>query len=171
MLESSTRCAAKADGFLKQSTSDPCIYTSTTESDGVFILAVYVDDILSAGKSQQKIEQVKADLGNRFQLGELHYFLGVQQRTEGIWIGQPAYTQAVVKNIWHGMLQTTVGSGTKLFKATEESEMADTTLYQSAVGSMLHLSGWTRPDIPFAMSNVARFCSSPRLQSNVSSGT
>ena len=36
-------------GF-KQSTSDPCIYTSNT-TDGLFILAVYVDDILVAGKS------------------------------------------------------------------------------------------------------------------------
>ena len=33
--------------------------------------------------------------------------------------------------------------------------------YQSAVGSLLHVSGWTRPDIAFAVSNVARFCSSP----------
>ena len=65
---------------------------------------MYVDDILLAGKSQHKIAQVKADLGKLFQLkdmGELHYFLGVsvQLRAEGIWIGQPAYTQAVVKKI------------------------------------------------------------------------
>ena len=33
-------------GF-KQSTSDPCVYTST--SDGLFVLAVYVADILLAG--------------------------------------------------------------------------------------------------------------------------
>ena len=66
-------------GF-KQSTSDPCIYTSKTKLDGLFILAVYVDDILLAGKSQQKLAQVKADLRKRFQLkdmDELHYFLGV----------------------------------------------------------------------------------------------
>ena len=102
-LKQSPRCwnqaidaQLKLMGF-KQSTSDPCICTSTTESDGLFILAVYVDDILLAGKSQQKIAQVKADLGKRFQLkdmGELHYFLGVsvQQRAEGIWIGELAYT-------------------------------------------------------------------------------
>ena len=85
-LKQSPRCwnqaidaQLKLMGF-KQSTSDPCICTSTTESDGLFILAVYVDDILLAGKSQHKIAQVKADLGKRFQLkdmGELHYFLGV----------------------------------------------------------------------------------------------
>ena len=82
-------------GF-KQSVSDPCIY-----ADGLFILAVYVDDILLAGKSQQKINQVKADLGKCFTLkdmGELNYFLGVSVKhnlkTGKTWISQPAYTKS-----------------------------------------------------------------------------
>ena len=69
-LKQSPRCwnqaldaQLKLMGF-KQSTSDPCIYTSTTDD-----LAVYVDDILLAGKSQQAIAQVKADLGKRFRYG------------------------------------------------------------------------------------------------------
>ena len=172
-LKQSPRCLNQAlDAQLKlmgfkQSKSDPCIYTSVTESYGVFILAVYVDDILLAGKSQQKIAQVKADLGKQFQLkdmSELHYFLGVsvQQCAEGIWIGQPAYIQALIKKF--GMehcksANTPVTPGTKLLKATEQSEIVDATLYQSAVGSLLQLSGWSRPDIAFAVSNVARFCS------------
>ena len=82
--------------IFKQSASDPCIYTST--SDGLFILAVYVDDILLAGRSQRKIAQVKATLGKLFQvkdMGELHYFLGVSVKqnseTGETWISQPAY--------------------------------------------------------------------------------
>ena len=55
-------------GF-KQSTSDPYVYTST--ADGRFILGVYVDDILLAGRSQQMIDQVKAELGKRFQVKDL----------------------------------------------------------------------------------------------------
>ena len=109
-LKQSPRCwnraldtQLKTMGF-KQSASDPCIYTSTT--DDPFILAVYVDDILLAAKSQQKIDQVKADLGKQFHvkdMGELHYFLGVcvkqNPETGKIWIGQQAYTEAVIKSL------------------------------------------------------------------------
>ena len=128
-----------------------------------------MDDILLVGKSEQKIAHVKADLGKRFLLkdmGELHYFLevSVRQHSERTWIGQPAYTQAVLKKF--GMencepARTPVSSGLKLLKATDESDSADATMYQSAVGNLLYLSGWTRPDIAFAVSNVARFWSNP----------
>ncbi len=174
-LKQSPRCWNQAlDTKLKMmnftpSKSDPCIYLSTTDS--LFILAVYVDDILLAGKSQEKIAQVKSELGSHIQvkdMGELHYFLGVsvEQNTEtgDTWIGQPAYTQAVIKKF--GLenskpVSTPVNPGTKLLKASDESETVDETLYQSAVGSLLYLSGWTRPDIAFSVNSVARFCSKP----------
>ena len=41
--------------------------------------------------------------------------------------------------------------------------MADQELYQSAVGSLLHLSTKTRPDIAYAVGNVARFSSTDTL--------
>lgn len=174
-LKQSPRCwnqtldaRLKVMGF-QQSTSDPCIYTSESKSDGIFILAVYVDDILLAGKSEQKIARVKADLGSSFQLkdlGLLKYFLGVSvnRHDNKTWIGQPAYTRAIVSKF--GMEQckparTPVSTGTKLLKSVEQSEVIDVSLYQSVVGSLLYLSGWTRPDISFAVSYVARFCSKP----------
>jgi hypothetical protein len=115
-LKQSPRCwnraldtQLKTMGF-KQSASDPCIYTST--NDGLFILAVYFDDILLASKSQQRIDQIKADLGKQFHvkdMGELHYFLGVgvkqNPETGKIWIGQQAYTEAI-QEAWNGAFQT-----------------------------------------------------------------
>ena len=174
-LKQSSRCWSQVlDAQLKkmglqQSPSDPCIYTS--KKDGLFIIAIYVDDILLAAKSEKKIAQVKCDLAKRFQLkdmGELHYFLGVNikqnSETGKTWIGQPEYTKAMLKKF--GMenckpANTPIASETKLLKATDDSKRVDTKLYQSAVGCLLYLSGWTRPDIAYSVSSVARFCSDP----------
>ena len=106
---------------------------------------------------------MKTALSQKFNVkdfGELHYFLGVQ---EGIvWIGQPTFTEAVLRK--YGMddskhVKTPVSLNCKLLKASEESEVVDQALYQSAVGSLLYLATRSRPDIAFAVNNVARFCS------------
>ena len=64
-------------GFI-QITSDPCLYISTEGEP--FIIAVYVDDILLAGKSDKRMKEVKEALAKQFEvkdMGGLHYFLGV----------------------------------------------------------------------------------------------
>lgn len=43
-----------------QTTSDPCLYVSTEEE--MFVIAVYVDDIVLAGKSDRKMSEVKSRL-------------------------------------------------------------------------------------------------------------
>ena len=104
-------------------------------------------------------------------MGELHYFLGVTVKqkfeTSKIWIGQPTYTQAILQKFGLEHCKpaaTPVAQGTKLLKATEDEELFDDTLYKSAVGMLLYLSGWTHPDIMFAVSIVTRFCSKPNKQ-------
>ena len=74
-----------------QSSSDPCIYT--LERGSVF-LAVYVDNFILAGKSEQCMYEVKQAITNRFavkDIGELQYSLGVtvdqEINLECIWIG------------------------------------------------------------------------------------
>jgi len=49
-------------------------------TDSLLFLAVYVDNIVLAGKLLQTIEKQKLTLENVFKykdMGELHYFLGV----------------------------------------------------------------------------------------------
>ena len=59
---------------------------------------------------------------------------------------------------------TPIDTGAKLTKATEDSKLFNQELYQSAIGSLLYLSTRTRPDIAYAVSNVARFCSKPTME-------
>ena len=55
--------------------------TSYVSSKGeLFFIAVYVDDIILAGKSIERMNEVKSALSAQFDvkdLGDLHYFLGV----------------------------------------------------------------------------------------------
>ena len=61
-------------------------------------------------------------------------------------------------------LTTPVDVGSKLTKGTEDSEYIDKTHYQSMVGGLLYLSMRTCPNITFALSLAARFCSEPTSQ-------
>ena len=97
------------------------------------IVAVYVDDILLATKDRVKMDEVKRALSAQFEvkdLGDLHYLLGVSviqnPKQQSIWIGQPTYTNNVLKKF--GMedaksIATPVNIGSKLVKATENDEL------------------------------------------------
>lgn len=153
---------------LVQTPSDPCIYVSEKDADPL-IVAVYVDDIVLAGPSDEKITEVKQNISERFEvkdMGELKYFLGIQviQEDGKVWIGQPTYTENILKKF--GMedckpVSTPVDANSKLTNADADNVPHNQSDYQSAVGSLLYLSSATRPDIAFAVSNVARYCSNP----------
>ena len=61
-------------------------------------------------------------------------------------------------------IRTPVDTSTKLIKGGNEDTSVNQQLYQSAVGSLLYLSVATRPDITYAVSNVAMFCVKPTNQ-------
>ena len=104
-------------------------------------------------------------------MGKLHHFLGMKvvqdQETGSVWIGQKSYLENILRSF--GMenckaIHTPVDASTKLMKAVDNDTDVDQKLYQSAVGSLLYLSLATRPDITFAVSNVAKFCAKPSKQ-------
>ena len=59
---------------------------------------------------------------------------------------------------------TPVKVSSKLVKVTEDCDTFDQGLYQLAVGSLLYLLVRTRPDIMYAVSNVAKYCVTPCWQ-------
>ena len=174
-LKQSPRCwnsalqtQLKKMGFL-QTASDPCIYR---DSGGeAFFIGVYVNDIILVGKSKTRMKEVKVALAKKLDIkdmGKLHYFLGlkvVQDEESGdIWIGQPAYTENLLKKF--GMdtskqVSTPVDTSTKF---AEDEQSVDQQRYQSAIGSLLYVSVGTRPDITYAVSTMAKFSTKPTKQ-------
>lgn len=122
----------------------------------IFIVAVYVDDIIFGGRNQDLIKELIKMIGNKFDikdLGELNYFLGVKIehfQSVAIWMGQSTYTTEILLKLSmenSKSVATPVESGCKLEKAKETDVIIDQMLYQSAVGQLLYLSTRTRPDI------------------------
>ena len=173
-LKQSPRCWNTAlDNNLKelgftQSQNDPCIYYKDIGGE-TFYIAVYVDDIILAGRTEGTLNEIKTAISRKFDvkdLGELSYFLGVkvEQRNNSVWIGQSAYTANLLEAF--GMadckpVSTPVNIGSKLTKATDDDKCVDQQKYQSAIGSLMYLSVVTRPDIAFTVSSLARFSSKP----------
>ena len=57
----------------------------------MIMLVLYVDDLILTGDSVVEICEIKQQLGSRFEmkdLGELHYFLGIEfiRSTNEIWL-------------------------------------------------------------------------------------
>ena len=152
-------------GFV-QSASDPCVYK---DSGGeIFLIGVYVNDIILGGKSDKRIKEVKRALAAKFDIkdmGRLHYFLGIKilqdEKTGNVWIGQPTYVENVLGMDNSKPVSTPIDPSTKLTKATDDEQSVDQHLYQSAIRSLLYLSGGTRPDITFSVSNLAKFSAKP----------
>ena len=155
-----------------QTKGDPCLYVST-DRDPV-IIAVYIDDILIAAVTDEKISEVKSAITERFDvkdMRELSYFLGIKVvqdcKANSIWIGQPNYIESLISSFDMSNAKscnTPINVSEKLSKATKESIRADPEKYQSAVRKLLYLSTTTRPDIAFAVSSVAKYTSDPTDQ-------
>lgn len=127
-----------------------------------------------AAKRDKRMAEVKKGLAGGYEvkeMGDLHHFVGVKviqtPQTEEVWISQEAYAQRVLQKF--GMenakpIDTPIDASSKLVKRTEDCEGFDQGQFQSAVGSLLYLSIMTRPDIMYAVSNVAKFCVNPSKQ-------
>lgn len=155
-------------GFI-HSSSDPCIYTATEGE--YFVVAVYVDDIILAGKVDSKINEIKEKLMSAYDMkdmGELKYFLGVQinrdKNLQTIFLGQETYCSNLLEK--YGMqdckqVDTPSDINVKLQVSVDGDNKVDLKMFQSCVGSLLYLAIKTRPDITFSVNSVAKFCSNP----------
>lgn len=161
------------DSFLKelkfeQSSNDSCIYTKTIDNKHC-ILGIYVDDVIIASESIDYINDIKTSLNSRFKmkdLGSLNYFLGVNidTRNEGIFLHQSSCISSMLTKFGFDnckSVSTPTDVSCPLDKTNDNDELFDNETYQSAVGTLLYLSIRTRPDINFAVSNVAKFSSCP----------
>ena len=87
-------------GF-KMGKVDTTLFTKKLGND-LFVLQIYVDDIIFGSTNQDFCEEFGKMMANEFEMsmiGELSYFLGLQikQVKDGIFVGQGKYIKDMIK--------------------------------------------------------------------------
>ena len=144
---------------LKQTSGDLCLYVHLDSEGEMFLVAVYVDDIILGGKSDVKMSAVKKELSHKFEmkdLGQLHYIFprSKSHSKSRKWsdMGWTTTTERILQR--YGMqdskpISTPVNPDVKLVTCEKPNDVHNQQLYQSVVGSQLYLSTKTRPDIAY----------------------
>ncbi|KAM1306524.1 hypothetical protein ACFX2H_008899 [Malus domestica] len=154
-------------GF-KSTYSDSSMFINTVGS-AVVVLLLYVDDIIITGSSLPAIQQVIGSLTSEFDLkdlGELHYFLGIQitRTASGLFLSQAKYIQDLLQKtemVDSKSCETPCLPYNRLLK-DDGIPYTNPTAYRSIVGALQYLT-FTRPDISFSVHQVCQFMQNPMV--------
>jgi hypothetical protein len=160
-------------GFIRLH-ADNCIYIKHKDNS-ICIVLIYVDDIAIAGSTIHVIDKIKNEFKNRYKmkdLGHIDHILGctVDRNDFGEYsISQKQYAKDVIFKYFHDDIvpannptDVNVILSTCMNAVTEyDIAFMNDLPYREAIGSLLWLSMGTRPDITYAVSQVAKFNSEP----------
>ena len=154
----------------EQSGADPCVYIRKN-TDGITIIAVYVDDLIVIASTAGDIAHVKEILAAKFKMkdmGILHYCLGItndhNDSQQCLWLHQKQYISNILmkyKITEPKIAPTPIDPNVRLQKDDKYSKRVDIVQYQSIVGNLLYAAIATRPVIAHSVGVVSKFSSSP----------
>ena len=139
--------------------------------NGFAIIAVYVDDLNLIGTPEELIKTANY-LKKEFEmkdLGKTRYCLSLQIKyfLNGVLIHQSSYTEKVLKRFYmdksHPLSSPMVVRSLEVtkdpFRPKEENEelLGPEVPYLSAIGALMYLANYTRPDIVFLVNLLARY--------------
>ena len=150
-----------------QSQSDGAVFTFACGGDTVYIL-LYVDDIQIAAQQLSNVVIFKKKLLAKFpgrDLGETQFFLqmSVERNRSGrfVVLEQQRHIDKLVKeanlDTCHPLKLPMLPT---IYRDVAGASIVDAeaiTQYKSLLGALMHISNYTRPDIAFAVSYLARF--------------
>jgi hypothetical protein len=170
----------KSLGF-KQCVLDNCLFVKYINQE-IYLISLYVDDILVAGSNLKEVERIKRQFTERYEmkdLGELNFYLGMKiTRTDKfIKLDQSGYIREILEKYdyllrgYEGRTYNTpMERELKLRKLERLSMSAKQKAYvaefpyQNIVGALLYLALNTRPDISYAVGVLARFNTYPNYR-------
>ena len=159
---------------------DPCLYYRT-ENEKQLYISVYVDDLLVVGDTQL-VNEFSAAISKSFvtvDLGQPEWLLNVKidlnKKDKKLSLSQSAYIDTILKKFGfesEGNFKTKSipiddNATTTIFypgpssSGDEKDISVDSTRYREALGSLLYLALWTRPDISYAVHRLAKYSENP----------
>jgi histone deacetylase 1/2 len=140
-----------------------------TKGQSQFFVLVYVDDIIVVSSTPEATIRLLYELKKEFalkDLGELHYFLGMEvtKVRDGIILSQDKYATDLLRKVNMSSckpVSTPISTSEKLsaYLGTPLGPN-NATNYRSVVGALQYLT-LTRPDISFAVNKVCQFLHAP----------
>ena len=148
--------------------SDSNLYYRHTSNLWV-LLILYVDDIFITGNDASSISWTCNQLQSQYQmtlLGPIQKYIGIEFSTtdSGLYLHQAAYVHHLLleTNLLHANPSYTPLQQNIRLLPDMQSPITDPHTYRRLVGKLIFLTN-TRPDITFAVHQVARFMQSPQL--------
>ena len=167
----------KFHGFLTKfgftrSSADQCVYIKK-EENCLILLAIWVDDCLICSSDLKKLDSVVEYLSKNFGMtcGPVDCFVGIQitrdKSSRTIHLSQENYITRMLEKF--SLLECQARSVpadpfTRLSKDLGRDSLEEESLirpYREAVGSLIYAVTCTRPDIAFAVNQVAQFSCHP----------
>ena len=151
--------------------ADQCIFIRHFGQE-VCLVALYVDDIIIATKSNKAYGKVKEYLTSVFKItdgGPLKTILGIRvsQNDDTIAMDQTHYVNNLLDK--YGMtncngVSTPIDGYDGIQPARSEEERSNQQEYQQLVGELMFLQVASRPDLAFAISKLSQFCNDPTIR-------
>ena len=158
----------KEFGF-KRLYADAGIFVARHQDGTLIFLLAYIDDIVITGPQGTAVLSRKREFMHRWEcrdLGTCREFLRmrIEYKDGKIYLDQTAYLRKILKRFGMTdakMAKTPLPTGYKPepFEGTSTSQLRSE--YQALIGSLLYIMLGTRPDIAFAVTQMAKFASNP----------
>jgi hypothetical protein len=161
------------DFGLNPSASDPCVY-SYQQGEEFTIVAIWVDDGLVCSNNKESTTRILQYLSTHFEMrfGVVDYFVGLKITRDwnkmSVYLSQPEYINKVIHRFNMEECQPKslpADPNSRLMSknksSPEENTDGENFPYREAVGSLIYLAVTSRPDISYAVNQVAQHSENP----------
>jgi hypothetical protein len=158
---------------LKNSAADRCVYVRRTEDETTFGV-IHVDDAIFGSNKPQVLIDIRSHLGEEFQIHSLPptRFIGINIKRDRlnkrIFMSQQHVIEKLVARFGFQYVKpkaVPADPNVRLsshLKSKSEGEKIEN--YRETVGALLYLALQTRPDLAYAVGQVARYCQNPKVE-------